>query len=379
MDQKQKFGWKFPDNGNYFEYSDKMIDDKIFYMSQNPLHKDLNEENMLNCLKKASIIHKLTREKGRNMLKSGTKYTDIVRTVEESILNFNKIPFVNYFQNVDKYSNGIAFPVGLSVNNIVAHDTAIFDDDRVLNQNDVVKLDIGVVYDGYIIDSAFTYVVDKTDDMYDPLLEASADSMYSAIAMAGPDVRLYEMSEIIQEIIESYQVDKGNGNIVNISAVNGIGGHNIKRGNVHGGKFILSRPHECQENMKMEEGELYAIETYASTGYGEVTHTGHITHYKLNDDQNLNKMLNNIIRTDKSGVANWIKNRKELPFSSSWFPRTNVDLKKVPHVIKELVDRNIVTAFPPLTDSLTSKTAQFEHTIYIRERGVDILSLGEDY
>ncbi|MEJ2295213.1 MAG: M24 family metallopeptidase [Candidatus Lokiarchaeota archaeon] len=77
----------------------------------------------------------------------------------------------NVFQLVESTETKIkelggdcAFPVNLSINNIAAHYTSpLKDDNLVIQSGDIVKLDLGVHVEGYIVDTAFT--VSLSDDV----------------------------------------------------------------------------------------------------------------------------------------------------------------------------------------------------------------------
>ena len=47
--------------------------------------------------------------------------------------------------------------------------------------------------------------------------------------------------------------------------------------------------------------------------------------------------------------------------------------------IKLLSARNFIKAYPPLNDIPTSRIAQFEHTVYIRDGVKTIMTKGNDY
>lgn len=313
----------------------------------------------LDNLKKAAEIHKKIRKECIQYIKQDRKYSDIVKIYEDCIKK----------DSDDK--SGIAFPIGFSANNICAHDSAYINDNRKINKNDILKIDIGVHYDGYIIDSAQTIIVDNNVDNMDEttqnLLNSTRDATLTVIKNAGVDVRLYELSEIIYEIINSYD---------NIKPITILGGHNIKRFQIHGGKLILGKPHLLQMDMKMEENEIYAIETFASTGTGDLMNLGNITHYKQNKfDKQSQKYMKNFF------IKDYIYNRNNMPFNSKWIYDVNKNQEnKIKKEINDLVRCNILEAYPPLSDiNRNSKTSQFEHTIYIKNNGVENLSIDDDY
>lgn len=379
MKSYKHHGWDFNDvpMKAYFEPKSVFISKESKHIDFSVYAGEEDSDSVLAKYRRAAIIHRLVRNNARKMLRAEMKYWDVVKSVEDSILEYTKSgDRKSYFTNIGNYESGIAFPVGFSVNEIAAHDTSFPEDERFLNSGDVVKLDIGVVYDGCIIDSAFTHIVDDEDSIYKPLLDASADATYSAIAISGVDARLYEISETIQEIINSYEIDLDS-KTIHISPVRGLGGHNILRNKVHGGKLILCIPHKIQENMKMEEGEIYAIETYASTGYGEITKKEDITHFSFEQEKLNKRGLKKFTKDSKSGIEQWLLNRKMLPFSFQWCEEGGI--KNPLFYLRKYISSGVVNAYPPLTDTLHSKISQFEHTVHIKDTGVEILSLGDDY
>lgn len=65
--------------------------------------------------------------------------------------------------------------------------------------------------------------------------------------------------------MESYEVEIGTRTFP-VKAVRDITGHDIKQYQIHGGKSIPFVKHSGQT--KMEEGEIFAIETFGTTGRG---------------------------------------------------------------------------------------------------------------
>jgi methionyl aminopeptidase len=389
--------WKFDFNqkNNVYLNDLESFDKKVFnskkYNTSEENNTELTEKD-LDDFRRAALIHKVARKKALSMLYSGGKLADLVDSVENIIIKLCKQNPDTYFnydsKNSDKVlKSGIAFPVGVNINNVVAHDSKTTNilDDRKFYKGDVVKVDIGVHVNGRIIDSAFTHIItDKPgihddNNIYNSVLEASRESVFSTIKLAGPGQRLDELSEYIDEIISSYEVDIG-GNSLEIKPVKNIGGHNIEQYRIHAGKLILSKPdYDVQKNTRMEEGEVYAIETYASTGYGVMTQNDSLvkcTHYMETDKNIANITKKDKKRFSKLEMAKWLKTRNGLPFSSSWI---NDKMSKREKSFRVGLESNILTAYPPLYDEENSVVAQFEHTIHIKDGSVEIFSLDKDY
>jgi methionyl aminopeptidase len=79
------------------------------------------------------------------------------------------------------------------------------------------------------------------------------------------------MSDIgaaIQEVMESYEVDIC-GKIFPVKSIRNITGHDILQYHIHGGKQVPFVKNKNRD--RMEEGEVFAIETFGSTGKGFLT------------------------------------------------------------------------------------------------------------
>lgn len=84
---------------------------------------------------------------------------------------------------------------------------------------------------------------------------------------AGIDVRVGDIGAAIQETMESYEVVI-KGQPLPVKCIRNLNGHDITQFSIHGGKSVpIVR---SGDQTKMEEGEIFAIETFGSTGKGYV-------------------------------------------------------------------------------------------------------------
>jgi methionyl aminopeptidase len=377
------------DNG-VFEYQTKFIGYKRMCGDVDTIFDDHTYEQetyheRMRYYRDAAKIHIDVRKKVRDMLKDGMMIATIVDETEKLILTACNQNSKTYYTHGG--SSGIAFPVGVNVNNVIAHDSKIvaMKDDRKLKEGDLVKIDIGIHINGNIIDSAFSHIVGNDDSIKKPLLDASMDSMYTAIKMCGVDQRLYEMSETIEEIIKSYEINiTGAGDTLPIIPIDGIGGHDIKQYRIHGNKLILSKANiDVQGDMKMEENETYAIETYATSGTGKIKQHSNFynaTHFMEAYDEDI-EANNRITKKDKkyfkqTDLYKWMKTRNGLPFSSSWIYNTMPKLEKA---YKLGISTGQLIGYPPIFDIDESSVAQYEHTVHVNDGTVEIFSLSDDY
>lgn len=105
--------------------------------------------------------------------------------------------------------------VCISVNEEVVHGLA---NNRRLQFGDIVSLDVGVSYRGYIGDTACTVAVGGCDVATQRLIDVTENALYEGIAQARAGNRVADISRAIQECVE------GNGfNVVREFVGHGVG------------------------------------------------------------------------------------------------------------------------------------------------------------
>lgn len=325
------------------------------------LEKSEDNVKKIEALRRGAEVHRQVRGWARKNIKPGMKMIQIANLIENTTRALT--------DGKSLTDAGIGFPTGLSVNDCAAHYTPNKGDTSVLKQGDVMKVDFGVHVDGRIIDSAFTM---SFEEKYDPLLEAVRAATNTGIREAGIDARLGEIGEAIQETMESHEIEL-NGKTYPIKCIRNLNGHNIVPYRIHGGKTVPIV--KSNDQTKMEEGDVFAIETFGSTGRGYVNQEGECSHYARNPDAggaagiklNSAKALLNVID----------KNFSTLPFCKRYLDRLGQE--KYLLALNSLVRSGHVDDYPPLMDSPGSYTAQYEHTLVLRPTCKEVLSRGNDY
>ena len=317
----------------------------------------------LRNLRQAAEIHRQVRRYIQPYLVPGCSVLDICTRLEAKTVQLC---------GKNDLSGGIGFPTGFSINNCVAHDSAQPNDSRRLGQNDICKVDFGTHVDGMIIDSAFTVAFNP---MFDPLIEATIDATWEGIRLAGPDALVGDISAAIKETIESYEVTI-DGKTTPLKPVGNLGGHDIMPYQIHGGTLILNAPHPKTNNMRLKANQLYAIETFATTGLGSVRNdpTLETSHYMKPADHPRVPIK---LRLSKQIYSHVTTTRSTLPFCTRWIGRDLTPRYRVG--LGDLVRKRIFHSYPPLSDTPGSYSSQMEHTIYIHEYGKEVLSVGDDY
>jgi methionyl aminopeptidase len=149
---------------------------------------------------------------------------------------------------------GRVFPasVCISINDEVVH--GVPSDSRILREGDIVGLDFGVIYQGYVGDSARTVPVGKVDSEAERLMTVTEQALWAGIDQARPGNRIGDVSAAIQERIE----EDG------FSVVREFVGHGI-------GRRLHEEPQVPNfgvrdRGLRLREGMVLAIEPMVNAG-----------------------------------------------------------------------------------------------------------------
>ncbi|URE05010.1 Proliferation-associated protein 2G4 [Musa troglodytarum] len=170
----------------------------------------------------------------------------------------------NIYKNVKKkIERGVAFPTCISVNNTVCHFSPLASDDTVVEENDIVKIDMGCHIDGFIAVVGHTHVIQEG-----PVTGRAADVIAAANTAAEVALRLVrpgkknkDVTEAIQKVAAAYDC----------KIVEGVLSHQLKQFVIDGNKVIISvtNPETRVDEFEFEENEVYAIDVVTSTGEGK--------------------------------------------------------------------------------------------------------------
>jgi methionyl aminopeptidase len=240
----------------------------------------------------------------------------------------------------------------------------------MISNNDIIKIDYGVHYNGMIIDSAFTL---HFNPKYDEFINISKEATDIAIKHSGPDAVLGEIGGEVEEFIKSKEItidDK----VYPLTVMKDLSGHLIKPFEIHAGKAVPNIA--IRYPLRMMEGEFYAIEPFITTGNGTSILGGPNSHFMI-DKNGINGINRTNISSEKDFYNLIYQNYKTLPFCQKWL----YDLGKEDYnlLLKNLENKRIIKSYPPIYDIDKSIVSQFEHTIYIRDKGIINLTKNSNY
>ena len=296
--------------GEEVEYKDE---NSFRTTSEEKRHLDSMNSDFLTDYREAAEIHRQVRQYAQRTIKPGQTLTDIAESIENSV---RALTGHQGLTEGDAIVAGMGFPTGLSINRCAAHYTPNAGNKTVLQQADVMKVDFGVHVNGKIVDSAFTM---SFEPKYDNLLQAVREATNAGVREAGIDARVGEIGGVIQETMESFEVEI-DGTTYPVKSIRNLTGHNILPYSIHGTKAVPIV--KSNDQTKMEEGDVFAIETFGSTGNGYVRDDMETSHYAKNSDgQHVDLRL-----SSAKSLLNVInKNFGTLPFCRRYLDRLGQD------------------------------------------------------
>ncbi len=130
------------------------------------------------------ILHEL-----ENFIKPGMSTLEVNEFIEKTIRKHKMIP---------TFKGYCGFPAAscISVNDVVVH--GIPDAKTILREGDIVSVDIGSTYKGYVSDAARTYPVGKISDEAARLIRVTRESFFEGLKYCKVGNRLSDISHAIQ-------------------------------------------------------------------------------------------------------------------------------------------------------------------------------------
>ena len=140
----------------------------------------------------------------------------------------------------------------ISVNQEVVHGLA---GDRRVGFGDIVSIDVGVLYNGFIGDNARTVAVGGCDASAQALLDVTEQSLYEGISKAVEGNRVMDISRAVQEHVEKNH----------FSVVREFVGHGVGRA-VHEAPEVPNFVDNRKTSPKLKAGMTLAIEPMVNAG-----------------------------------------------------------------------------------------------------------------
>lgn len=347
---------------------------------------DVEDEAWLHrrkCLREGAETHRQVRQFVQMKLRPGMELRELAEMLEKassSLIGFDAH---------QPLARGWAFPTGISLNEVAAHDTVNPGDaPRCLKATDIVKLDFGVHVEGHILDSAFSFTF---SDRHEELMRAVKEATEEGLKHAGHDALVSEVGGHIREVMEAAEVHLPTGQVLPVKVIKNLTGHLIAPYRIHAGKPMPQV--NSGSRARMLAGELWAIETFGSVGgVGYVSNAPGCSHFMRSSSQPPSRLQQAGLSKNALQLLELVDQRfGTLAFCPRWVAQEAQRLKS-PFIkgekkdnrwwsspLDELCNMGVVNRYPPLADLHGSFTAQYEHTILLGSKSKEILTRGSDY
>lgn len=151
----------------------------------------------------------------------------------------------------------------LSLNECIVHGTAGMTT-KPMAEGDVLKIDIGVVYRGWIGDAAWTYAFKSRSDLAKQLMDCGKESLRRGVPELKPGTLYRGFAEAVQGHAEGE---------CGFHCVRGLGGHGYGR-KLHGPPYVANsvsayRGEWPDEFTMVQPGTLIAVEPMIAAGTGD--------------------------------------------------------------------------------------------------------------
>jgi methionyl aminopeptidase len=165
-------------------------------------------KNEIQEMREAGRIAGRALEEIGKFVKPGVTANELDKIAEEFILSQGGIPtFKGYDPGQRGYNpkvggyNGYPSTICISFNEEIVHGIP---SKRALKEGDIVGIDIGATYKGWVGDTARTYMVGKVSDKAEQLVKVTEESLRLAIEQLRLGNHLFDISETINAYVEKF-------------------------------------------------------------------------------------------------------------------------------------------------------------------------------
>ena len=288
----------------------------------------------------AGKIAAQVRESTRKKYHVGSTLYEICESIEKEIIQKGGKP---------------AFPVNTSLNEVAAHYTAEPNDQRIIQETDLVKIDLGVQINGYIADTAVTVCYDPK---FDFLIQAAEAALKDAISIIRAGVKSSDVGKTIENTVKQ----------MGCIPISNLSGHSLEQYTIHAGKsipniwsvgsfsFLSTEAYACEPFVTTQDGLGFVRE-------GKTRNIFSLVSRKRTKDAEADKLIDYI----------W-KKFNMLPFALRWLV-PDWDEKSAKSLLEKLVKIKSIRSYPILVEANGQRVAQAEHTFIPQEDGIMVTTL----
>lgn len=280
---------------------------------------------------KAGALAGQVRAYGKSLIQVGASYNAVIQAVRKKIEELGAIP---------------AFPPQIALNDVAAHYLPQPGQDIIFS-NEIIKLDVGICYNGAIGDCAVT--VDLSGK-YQNIIDAAEASLLAAEQTVKVGVPIREIGKVIEDTITSF----------GLSPVRNLCGHGLGFFKVHTPPLIPNY-HDNSKGV-IQPGMTIAIEPFATNGKGMIHEEGEPTLFSIISSRSPRTEIGH-------QVLSKIQSFKALPFCLHDIVDEHLPLMLAKQGVHDLLQAGALIGYPPLVEKAHGMVAQAENSILIDKQG----------
>ncbi len=173
--------------------------------STRPAGITLRDAREIALMREAGRIIALTHAHLKPFIHPGISTAELNRLAEDFIRSHGATPtFLGYGRGLATGRPAVdGFPAAIctSLNDEVVH--GIPDPRRILHAGDLLSIDVGVTYQGWVADSGWTYPVGAISTDAQRLLDVTEAALWAGIEQTRPGNRLGDVSAAVQRCVET--------------------------------------------------------------------------------------------------------------------------------------------------------------------------------
>jgi len=286
--------------------------------------------------KKAGELAKQVRAFGKSLIVKGASYNEVIARINQKITELGARP---------------AFPPQIALNDVAAHFLPQPDEDIIFSDQ-VIKLDVGICFNGAIGDCATT--VDLSGK-HQYLVDAVEKALLAAQSIIKVGTKISDIGKAIEEAITGF----------GLKPIKNLSGHGLGLYKIHTPPMIPNYNNNSSGIIK--PGMTFAVEPFATDGKGAIYDAGNPTIFSLVTARSAPLSI------DRKVLAK-IRSFSGLPFAIHDLMSTGLSLKDVRRNLAELLQAKMIVGYAPLVEEGHGFVAQAENSVLVDKSGEVVIT-----
>lgn len=290
----------------------------------------MNQKYKQNFLQ-AGKLAKDVRSFGKALIVKGASYLEVFAKIHQKIFELGAKP---------------AFPPQIALNDVAAHFLPE-PDEEIIFKDEVIKLDIGVCFEGAIGDCAVTI---DLSGKHQALIDAAEAALLAAEQSIKVGLPVREIGKVIDETITS----------LGFKPVKNLSGHGLGFYKVHTAPSIPN--YDDRSSAMIKPGMTFAIEPFATTGKGLIYEAGDPMIFSFIAPRPVHSEITRYLLSK-------IKAFEGLPFALHDLLTPQYTHHEIKKGLEELQHLQVIRGYGPLIEEQHGMVAQAENSVLVDEKG----------